>query len=166
MQAALSELVDLLRTEAVLYRELMQAMDRERVVMIRSRLDELGPVAAEKQTLLGRLQAVEQQRAELIGRLAERFGCAPAKLTLSWLAQTVPPPHREALWRCRADLSDLLKRLREENHRSEVLCRHTGELLRASYGVINGLALNASVYHRGGRMQGAQVHGQLVRDEI
>jgi flagellar biosynthesis/type III secretory pathway chaperone len=166
MHATLNDLVDVLRTEAALYRELLQAMDREQVVMIRSRLDELGPVAANKQTLLGRLHAVERQRSELIGRLAGRFGCAPAELTLSRIARTAPSPHGEALWRCRADLSDLLKRLREENRRSEVLCRHTSDLLRASYGVVNGLALNSPVYHRGGRMQGTQLNGKLVCDEI
>jgi hypothetical protein len=77
-----------------------------------------------------------------------------------------PAPHREALWRCRTDLSDLLKRLREENRRSEVLCRHASELLQASYGVVKGLAARGSVYHRGGLMQGAPVNGKLVCNEI
>ena len=64
MHATLSDLVDLLRTEVALYRELLQAMDRERVVMIQSRLDELGPAAAQKQTLIGRLHSVEERRLE------------------------------------------------------------------------------------------------------
>ena len=166
MHAALSDLVDLLHTEAALYRDLLQVMDRERVVMIRSRLDELGPVAAEKQTLIDRLHDVEEQRSKIIERLAEDFGCTPAELTLSRLARAAPPPHGEALGRCRTDLSGLLKRLREENRRSEVLCRHSGELLRASYGVVRGLAANGAVYHRGGRIQGAQLNGKLVCDEI
>jgi len=166
MHATLSDLVDLLHTEVALYRELLQAIDRERVVMIRSRLDELGPVAAEKQTLIGRLHAVEERRLELIGRLADHFGCAPAELTLSRLARSAPPPHGEAFRRCRADLSGLLQRLRDENRRSEVLCRHSGELLRASYGVVKGLAANGSVYHRGGRMQGVPLNGKLVCGEI
>ena len=166
MHAALSDLVDLLHTEAALYRDLLQVMDRERVVMIRSRLEELGPVAVEKQTLIGRLHDAEERRSELIGRLAEGFDCVPAELTLSRLAHMAPPPHGEALGRCRTELSGLMKRLREENRRSEVLCRHSGELLRASYGVVRGLAANGTVYHRGGRIQGARLNGKLVCDEI
>lgn len=166
MHARLSDLVDLLHSEAALYRELLQAMDRERAAMIRSRFDELGPVAAEKQTLIGRLHAVEKQRSELIGRLADDFGCTSAELTLSRLARAAPSPHGEALWRCRNDLSDLLKHLREENRRSEVLCRHSGELLRASYGVVKGLTANGSVYHRGGRMQGTPINGKMVCGQI
>jgi hypothetical protein len=62
-------------------------------------------------------------------------------------------------------LSDLLERLRAENRRSEALCRHTSELLQASYGVIKGLA-NGPVYQREGRMQGARLNGKLLRSEI
>ncbi|MGE5255961.1 MAG: flagellar protein FlgN [Hyphomicrobiales bacterium] len=166
MRAALSELVDLLHTEVALYRELLQAMGRERTAMIRSRLVELGPAAAEKQTLIGRLDAVEERRLELIGRLADDFGCAPTELTLSRLARAAPSPYGEAFWRCRAELSDLLQSLREENRRSEMLCRHSSELLRAMYGVFKGLAANGSTYHRGGRVQGVPLNGKLVSGEI
>jgi flagellar biosynthesis/type III secretory pathway chaperone len=166
MHAEFREVVDLLRSEAALCRELLKAMERERAVMLRSRRDELGPVAAEKETLLQRLQAVEKGREELIGRLADRFGCEPAEMTLSRLAQKAPPAFREPFTRCRAELSDLLERLRAENRRSEALCRHTSELLQASYGVIKGLAGSGPVYQRGGRMQGARLNGKLICNEI
>jgi flagellar biosynthesis/type III secretory pathway chaperone len=166
MHADLSDLVDLLQTEAALYRELLPVIHRERAAMIRSRRDELGPVASEKQNLIERLRAVEEQRSKLIGRLADRFGCSPAEMTLSRLARSVAAPHGEALWRCRADLSELLKRLRAENRCSEMLCRHTGELLRASYGILKGLAAGGSTYRRGGQMQAARLNGKLVSNEI
>jgi len=89
----------------------------------------------------------------------------PAEMTLSRLAQAAPTVYREALTGCRAELSDLLERLRAENRRSEALCRHTSELLQASYGVIRGLA-NGPVYQREGRMQGARLNGKLLCSEI
>jgi hypothetical protein len=57
-------------------------------------------------------------------------------------------------------------RVKHENQRSEVLCRHAGDLLRASYGVLKGLAADGSIYHRGGRLHAAQLNGKLVCDEI
>ena len=165
MHARFRELTGLLRMEAALCRELLQAMDRERTVMARSRSGELGPATAEKETLLRRLQAAEQGREQLIGRLADRLGGDPADMTLSRLAQAAPPAFREALAGCRAELSDLLERLRAENRRSEALCRRTGELLRASYEIIKGLA-NGPVYQRQGRMQGARLNGKLLCSDI
>ena len=165
MHASFRDLVGLLRAEAALCRELLQAMGRERAVMVRSRSGELGPAAAEKETLLQRLQTAEQGREQLIGRLADQLGGDPAEMTLSRLAQAAPPAFRETLTRCRAELSDLLERLRAENRRSEALCRYTSELLQASYGIIKGLA-NGPVYQREGRMQGARLNGKLLRSEI
>jgi flagellar biosynthesis/type III secretory pathway chaperone len=166
MHSDVRDVVHLLRTEAALCRELLKAMGRERAVMVRSRLDELGSVAAEKEALLQRLQAVETGREELIGRLAGRLGCRPAEMTLSRLALEAPPAYREPLTRCRAELTDLLEHLRAENRRSEALCRHTSELLQASYGVIRGLVGNGPVYQRGGRMQGARLNGKLICNDI
>jgi len=165
MHAGFKELVGLLRTEAVLCRELLQAMECERAWMIRSRSGGPGPVAAEREALLRRLQAAEQEREQLIGRLADRLGGDPLGMTLRRLAQAAPPVFQESLTRCRAELSDLLERLRAENRRSEALCRHTRELLQASYGIIKGLA-NGPVYQRQGRMQGARLNGKLLSSEI
>lgn len=165
MHAGFRELVSLLRVEAAICRELLQVMDRERAEMVRSRSGELGPVVAKKETLLQRLQTAEQGREQLIGRLSDQLGGVPAEMTLSRLAQAAPTVYREALTGCRAELSDLLERLRAENRRSEALCRHTSELLQASYGVIRGLA-NGPVYQREGRMQGARLNGKLLCSEI
>jgi flagellar biosynthesis/type III secretory pathway chaperone len=166
MNASFKDVVSLLRTEAALCRELLQAMDRERAVMVRSGARELGTVAAEKENLIRRIQAAEQGRQELIGQLAVELGSEPAEMTLSRLAQEAPPVHRETLTRCRAELSDLLDRLYAENRRSEALCRHTSELLQASYRTIKGMAANGPVYQRGGRMQEARLNGKLVSDAI
>lgn len=164
MHASFKDVVSLLGTEAALCRELLQAMDRERAVIIRSGARGLGPLTVEKEALIRRLQAAEQAREEWVGRLAGQLGCEPGEITLSRLAQEAPPAYRGALTRRRAELSDLLERLRAENRRSEALYRHTSELLQASYRIIRGLAANGPVYQRGGRMQEARLSGKLVSD--
>jgi flagellar biosynthesis/type III secretory pathway chaperone len=165
MHANFRELVNLLRTEAALWAEWLQTLDRERAAMVRSRAAEASPAAMDKATLLQRLQAAEQGRERMIGRWAHEFGCDPAEVTLSRLAQEAPPVYREALTGLRAELSGLLERLRVENRRSEAFCRHAGELLKASYGVVRGLA-NGPVYQQEGRMQGARLNGKLLHGEI
>jgi flagellar biosynthesis/type III secretory pathway chaperone len=165
MHANFRELVSLLRTEAALWGEWLQALERERAAMVRSRAGEFSPGVVEKTTLLQRLQAAEQGRERMIGRWADKLGCDPAGVTLSRLAQEAPPVYRETLTGLRGELSVLMERLRAENRRSEALCRHAGELLNASYGAVKGLA-NGPVYQHEGRMQGAQLNGKLLHSEI
>jgi len=166
MKARFREVVDLLRKEADICRDLLRAMEHERAAMLRPQLDPLGALAAEKEALIQRMQTVERQRQEWVGRLAEQLGCPAAELTLGRLAQTAPPAFAEALSSCRVELSVLLERLRTENRRSAMLSRHTAELLRSFYGVIKGWAANGPVYQPGGRMQAARLNGKLLSHEL
>lgn len=162
----LGELVKVLEAETALYRRLIEIMDRERDALLRSRRTEIEACAGGKRDLMDRLQALERQRAEAVKRLAQHIGRSDAEVTLSFLARTAPEPQAGALRRCRSELLSLMVRVKEENQRSALLCRHAGELLRAAYGALKGLAANGFVYHRGGRMQGVQLNGKLVCDEI
>ena len=167
MTEFLAELVKLLQMEIALYRRLLDIMARERAAMLRSRRKDIEDCVAGKQELLERLQTIERQRTALVQQLAQRIGCSPAEVNLSLLARTSPTPHGAELRHCRIELLELMARVKEENRRSEVLCRQTVELLRAACGVVKGLAANnGCVYHHGGRLNAAQWHGRLVCEEI
>jgi flagellar biosynthesis/type III secretory pathway chaperone len=166
MTAFLSELAKILQMETTLYHRLLEVMGRERAAMLRSHLREMGSAAAEKDLLIEQLRAAEERRTQMVDRLAERLGCPSGEATLSLLARTSPAPHGAALRRCQTELLDLVAQVKHEIQRSEVLCRHAGDLLRASYGVLKGLAANGFVYQRGGRLHAAPLHGKLVCDEI
>jgi flagellar biosynthesis/type III secretory pathway chaperone len=166
MVERVAELLKALEVETALYRRLLEIVDRERRALLRSRRTEIEACTAEKRDLIDRLEAADRRRAEAVSRLAQQFGRSGAEVTLSLLARTLPDPHGKALLRCRSELLGLVAHIREENRRSAVLCRHVGELLRAAYGTLKGLATSGSVYHRGGRLQDARLNGKLVCDEI
>jgi flagellar biosynthesis/type III secretory pathway chaperone len=161
-----AELQEILGVESELYRRLLEVLSRERTALLRSRPVEIEACTAEKSDLIGRLSAAERRRAEVVNRLALHMGRPAAEVTLSLLAQSAPEPQSDQLRRARSQLIGLMARIREENRRSEDLCRHIGELLRAAYGVVKGLAANGFVYQRGGRLERARLHGKLVCDEI
>jgi flagellar biosynthesis/type III secretory pathway chaperone len=166
MTAFLSELVKILQMEAVLYRRLLEIMSRERAAMLRSRLPEIQAAAAERDALIERLQAAEERRTKWVERLAQRLGCPPGEVTVSLLARTSPGSQGAALRGCRTELLELMARVREENQHTEIFCRHAGDLLRAAYGVVKGIAAHGFVYQRGGRLHGATLQGKLVCSEI
>jgi flagellar biosynthesis/type III secretory pathway chaperone len=165
MDADFRELIDLLHTEVGICRDLLEAMEREQAAMLRSQLEPLRALAAEKEAVIQRMQGVERQREEWVGRLAERLGCDAAELPLSRLAQEAPPALRTAFVGCRVELSGLVERLRTENHRSAVLFNHSAELLQSFYAVVKGLAGKGTVYQPGGRMQAARLNGKLLSHE-
>lgn len=166
MADLLDELLKILGTEAALYRHLLEIIGRERAAMTRSRRMELEAASAEKKDLIGRLSAVERRRTEVVQRLARHMDCPASQVTLRRLARTAPEFQRGELQHARAELLKLVALVKAEHQRSELLCRHIGELLRAAYGMVKGLAANGFVYHRGGRLERAPLNGKLVCDEI
>jgi len=166
MPELLSELLRILQAESDLYRRLLDVMGRERAALLQSRIMEIEACAAGKRDLIERLQAAECQRTELVKRLAQQIGRPAAELTLSLLARISPVPYGAELRHCRTELLGLVARVKEENQRSEALCRHVGELLKTAYGVVKGLAAKGFVYHRSGQLQGARLYGKWVCDEI
>lgn len=162
----LGELVEALKAETALYRRLIEIMDRERHALLRSQRTEIEACAAGKRDLIDRLQALERRRMEAVKRLAQHAGRPDAEVTLNVLLRTAPEPYAGALRQFRSELLGLMARAKEANQRSAVLCRHVGELLRAAYGALKGLAANGFVYQRGGRMQGVRLNGKLVCDDI
>jgi flagellar biosynthesis/type III secretory pathway chaperone len=162
----LEELVRMLKAETALCRSLLEVMRRELAALLRSHRAGIEGCGADKRGLIERLQALERQRTEWVNRLARELGRSMDEVTLSWLARTAPGPRGAELRQVRTELQGLVARLQEENRRSALLCRHAGEMLRAAYGVVKGLAASGIVYHRGGRLQGARLNGKLVSDEI
>jgi len=160
------ELVKVLQAETALYRRLLEILEQERPALQGSRRTEIEAFAAGKHDLMERLQSLERQRVEVIDRLADGIGLPIDQVTLSLLIQNAPERTAGLLRRCRNELAGLVAQAKAENLRSEALCRHVGDLLRAAYGVVKGLAANGFVYQRGGRMQSAKLNGKLICDEI
>lgn len=166
MNTSLSDLLQILEAEAELYRGLLDVMQRERDAMVRLQRNEMETAAAQKETLIQQLLAVEDKRLEQVLRLADRLGCRPGELTLTLLAQTSPEDRQTDLRRCRQTLLGLVARMREETGRSNALCRHISELLQALYGAAKGMAAGGPVYRRGGRLDEMRLNGRLIRNEI
>ena len=116
------ELLAVLGSDVRHIQESLATLDRLRGLLIKH--DETG-----LQELLQQIReqedayaAVESQRQRLRRQLAGLLGCPADDVTLSRLAEALPPPLREAVTRQKATLRDLVERLRKEH-------RHTGLLL-------------------------------------
>jgi flagellar biosynthesis/type III secretory pathway chaperone len=159
------EMTGLLRAVAGLYEDLLAVMGRERQALIRFQPAETAAAVAEKEKLLRRMEGLEKQRVTLVDVLARDLGVPAAVLTLEFLAQRSPDPLSGELRRCREVLGRLVGRLREENRRSNALCRNAVELLQGAYRLLQGFMVNVPVYHSGGGFHTARLSGKMVRDE-
>jgi flagellar biosynthesis/type III secretory pathway chaperone len=165
MYRRMREMTGLLRAEAGLYEDLLTVMGRERQALIRFQPAEAAAAAAEKEKLLRRMEGLEKQRATRVDVLARDLGVPASALTLEFLAQQSPEPLSGELRHCGEVLGRIVHRVREENRRSNALCRNAVDLLQGAYRLLQGFMVNVPVYHRGGGFRTARLSGKMVRDK-
>ena len=83
-------LIDLLRQEEAIYRELGEVLEAEREAMLRLDGERLGDLVARKETLGLRIKALDESRKILARRLGAQFGLPAAAVTLTQLCRRAP----------------------------------------------------------------------------
>jgi flagellar biosynthesis/type III secretory pathway chaperone len=89
MEHLLNKLIGLLEHAAELYQSLLAVVQKEKKAVMGLNLNQLNKACKAKDNLLLKLRILEEQRAQLIGRLAVDLGCSPQELSLNKLSQLV-----------------------------------------------------------------------------
>src|SRR3990172_4484321 len=116
------ELLAVLEADVRHIQESLSTLDRLRGLLIKHDETGLQELLQQIREQADVYEAVESQRHRLRRQLAGLLGCPADDVTLSRLAQALPPPLREAVTHQKRTLRDLVERLRREY-------RHTGLLL-------------------------------------
>jgi hypothetical protein len=93
----MDELISLLNDERQLLDELLYRLVAARGVLAAGEMRYLARASAEIEQVVNDVYAAESRRAEGIGALATRLGCAPDHITLRALAGAAPEPYRTML---------------------------------------------------------------------
>lgn len=165
MHGMLTQLMAVLRAEAGLYRALLKILRAERDAFVRGRHAEMQAAAASKRRVLSQVEVQEQRRARVLEQLAVSLNRPVEALTLAFLAGQVKA-HESSLLSLRSELLGQITQLREENRRSEMICRHAAEVMRGSLRLLQGVAATGSVYRPNGRLENSRLSGRLLCGEL
>jgi flagellar biosynthesis/type III secretory pathway chaperone len=144
----------------------MTVLDIEKKAAIRSDLTLLNKAAKEKEGILQKLSRLEDQRIDLVKNLAKALGYGSDDLTITMISRLVDEPLASRLRRSGAELSTLLKALKEANHGSRQLCAHSLKLLKNAFNVLTELTSSETVYFPTGIIQRNYPSGKCVNGAI
>ena len=166
MNLLIDDFLGVLDGQAELYRSLLSVLYVEHGAIMESRLEKLNDANSEKVALVLKIQNLEDQRSEMLDRLADSFGCPVQGLTLAKLAQFTEGPCSNRMKAFRVNLSSLIKRVREANDRNRSLLMHSIDLVKGSMTLLNNLIASNAVYYRSGRIQNSDYNGRVFSGEI
>ena len=165
MRDILNRLLALLDTLERVYRSLRGELENERAALTAANLADFLVARDRKEALLNRLQELEEQRERQTGRLAAALDLSPTTVTLSRLADYLPPAEAGRLKVCADRLTATLAQVGNLNGANRALIGASLGFVEGSLQMLQGLRRPASIYHHNGRMHHAPCSGTLLADD-
>jgi flagellar biosynthesis/type III secretory pathway chaperone len=166
MEHLLEKLLGLLEHATELYQSLYAVVQQEKDAVVGLNLQQLNRACKAKDNLLLKLRILEEQREQLMDKLASDLNCSPQEISLTQLSLWVEEPYAGKLRERSADLLSLIQTLQEANQQNKTLLSHSLELIHGSYNLLNNAMADSPVYHPGGDVQNNRQTGKLVCGDI
>lgn len=166
MLDTLNRLLTLLDTLERVYRSLRGELENERAALTAANLADFLVARDRKEALLKRLQELEDQRVRQADQLAAALDLPPATVTVSRLAQHLPPAEAGRLKTCGDRLTATLAQVGNLNGANRALIGASLGFVEGSLQMLQGLRRPTTIYHHTGRMHSAPCSGTLLTDEF
>jgi len=166
MENLLKKLIGLLEHTMELYQSLFVVVRNEKNAVVGLDLQQFTEACKAKDNLLLKLRILEEQREQVMVRLATETGCAPQGLTLTQLSLLVDEPYAHRLMDLSRELLALIQSLQDATQQNKFLMAHSMRLIQGSYNLLNNLMAANPLYYRSGNVQNTDQTGKLLSGAI
>ena len=166
MEHLLNKLIGLLAHATEIYQALLQVVQNEKDAVVGLNLKQLNEACKTKDNLLLKLRILEEQRQQVMDRVADELGCSSLGLTITQLSQQVDESYaRRLLDRC-TDLLSLIQTLQDVTQQNKSLMSHSMQLIQGSCNLLNNLMAANPVYYRSGNVDSGDQTGRILSGDI
>jgi flagellar biosynthesis/type III secretory pathway chaperone len=162
----LDSLINLLKREIAIYRELQAAITHERIILMNPSLEKLLESNGKKETAIVKARMLEEGRFKIIKKIARVLDLDEKEINLSTVSSYADPDQEKELKECRSILSELLATNREMNQNNKELLDYSLHFLQGTVDFIHSLLSSGSAcYMPSGRMRPITRNGKILRTE-
>jgi len=115
VSADLASLVEILETQARLYKDLLALAKEKQPVLVKGDLAKLEELTKKEREIVFQVGRLEEQRFKVQQVLANHFGVSGTELTISFLAKKIEDPFKTRLTGLGRELTVTLDELRNNN---------------------------------------------------
>lgn len=166
MEHLLEKLFGLLEHATELYQSLFAVVQKEKDAVVGLNLQQLNEACKAKENLLLKLRILEEQREQLMDKLAAVLNCEPHDISLIQLSNLVKEPYAGRLRICSTKLLSLIQELQEANRQNKMLLSHSLELVQGSFNLLNNVMAANPVYYRSGDLHKSKQTGKLLSGDV
>ena len=166
MEHLLKKLIGLLEHTTELYQSLFAVVQNEKNAVVGLDLQQLNEACKAKDNLLLKLRILEEQREQVLARLADEIGCSARGLTLSQLSLRVDESYACRLVELSRNLLALIQSLQDATQQNKFLMLHSMQLIQGSYNLLSNIVAANPIYYRSGNLKNTNQTGKLLSGAI
>lgn len=132
MASLMEELISTLSQEKELYLTLLPIAEEKTKAIVANNLEELQEITDREQAAVGKINALERKRDEVITNMGIVLGRKPRDLTLTELIRITEkqPKDQTALTELKEALGTAVRKLADVNERNNVLIKHSLDMIQ------------------------------------
>jgi flagellar biosynthesis/type III secretory pathway chaperone len=162
----LDSLINLLKREIAVYREIQAAIAHERIILMKPSLEKLLESNGKKETSIVKARMLEEGRFKIIKKIARVLDLDENQINLSTVSSYADTDQEKELKECRSILNELLASNREMNQNNKELLDYSLHFLQGTVDFIHSLLSSGSTcYMPTGRMRPISRNGKILRTE-
>jgi flagellar biosynthesis/type III secretory pathway chaperone len=165
LKSLLDGLLDVLWKEIEVYRELREAVARERRVIMNPSLEALHESNSRKETCVLKTRLLEEVRTSLTGRIASHLCLEEKEITLSGLLFHASPQQRKRLEECQSILKALVSEISAMNSRNGLLIESSIRFNESAVSFIANMLSGGSTYAESGRIRTDGLNGRIYSEK-
>jgi len=160
----LDSLIDLLKREIAVYKELQATIAHEKTILLKPSLERILESNSKKETVILKAKMLEEGRLKLLKKITKMLDLEEKEINLTTLCSYADPVQEKELKECQSVLNGLLAKNREMNKKE--LLDYSLHFLQGSVDFIHSLFSSASAsYMPSGKMRPIPHNGKIVRTE-
>jgi len=162
----LDSLLDLLKREIVVYKELQATISHEKAILLKPSLERILESNSKKETVILKAKMLEEGRLKLVRKIAKMLDLEEREINLTTLCSYADPDQEKKLKECQSILNGLLAKNKEMNKNNKELLDYSLHFLQGSVDFIHSLFSSASAsYMPSGKMRPISRNGKILRTE-
>lgn len=144
MEKYSSGLLDILKNQKNLYRQLLSLSLEKRSVLIKGNIAELERITKEEETLIIQVGRLEEQRQALHNALANHFALSPVELSISRLIDRIEEPLKTRFAAVFDDINEIIGQIVEANNNNTDLINSSLEYVNFSLNLLTNNSVTPS----------------------
>lgn len=162
LKSLYNSLLDVLKNEIDVYRELHKLFLNEKVFLVKSSMDELCKNSSKKETCVLKTKMLEEVRTNLAEKIFKLLDIDKKDMNFSKLLSYGDDAQRQELTECQLSLRFLLAEINKLNKRNKLLLDSSLIYVQKSIDFINQLICPSSSYLSTGKLKSNNMNGKIV----